>query len=81
MSSIAPYHKELEVFSMLAYRLDVARKKHPDYADGAEDAWRVILEEFSELHTAIAHESEERQVDEAIDVAITAIRFILGEHK
>lgn len=81
MSSIANHKMELEVFSFLAYRLAVARQKHPDYADGATAAWGVIREELFELLTAIDHESESRQIDEAIDVAVTAIRFILREHK
>lgn len=81
MSNIAPYHKELEVFSILAHALTVARQKHPDFADGADDAWTVIETELIELFEAIKHESEGRQIDEAIDVAVTAIRFILGEHK
>lgn len=82
MSSIANHKRELEVFSFLAYRLAVARQKHPVYANGATAAWNVIEEELMELYNAIDdHESESRQIDEAIDVAVTAIRFILGEHK
>lgn len=75
------HEKELQTFAELAYALAVARQKHPVYAKDAEAAWHVILEEFSELHTAIVHESEQRQKEEAIDVAVTALRFILGEHK
>lgn len=41
----------------------------------------VIGEEFRELEHAVLHESEERQKDEALDVAITAIRFVQEEHR
>lgn len=81
MSSIANHRKELETFSFLAYRLEVARQKHPNFADNAADAWDAIESELLELYEAINHESEDRQFDEAVDVAVTAIRFILGEYK
>lgn len=72
---------ELLLFSLLAFALSVARKKHPVFAEGADKAWEVINTELKELEYAIANESEERQRDEAIDVAVTALRFALGEHK
>lgn len=75
------HEKELQAFAELAYALAVARQKHPVYAKDAEDAWRVIHRELDELLIAVDCESEQRQKEEAIDVAVTAIRFILSEHK
>lgn len=74
------HEKELKAFAELAYALAVARQKHPVYARNAEDAWDVIEDELIELHSAVYNESEERQHEEAIDVAVTALRFILKEH-
>ena len=41
----------------------------------------VFGEEFRELEHAVLRESEERQKDEALDVAITAIRFVQEEYE
>lgn len=67
--------------SLLNEWLGMAREKHPDYADGKEEACDVITEEFFEFVRAIETESAERQREEALDVAVTALRFILGEHE
>ena len=72
---------ELLVFAELAYMLEIARKKHPVFARTAFDAADVINAEIDELYNAIDHESEERQREEALDVAVTALRFVLEEHK
>ena len=72
---------EIMSFATLAHALVVARKKHPVYAKDATEAWGVIRAELFELLHAVEHESEERQREEAIDVAVTALRFVLGEHK
>ena len=61
--------------------LSKARRKHPDFAVGAADATIVIKMEVEELDHAVAHESEERQEAEAMDVVVTAARLWMGEHK
>lgn len=66
---------------MLARRLEEAREKHPVFAENAEEAVEVIEAEFWELQYAREQESADRQLDEALDVAVTAIRFAIGEHK
>lgn len=66
---------------MLARRLEEAREKHPIFAENAEEAVEVIGEEWAELSQAVDQESQDRQHDEALDVAATAIRFAIGEHK
>lgn len=68
------YQKKLE--EMLA----LAREKHPVFAEGRYHALGVIRGEYGELEYAVEHESQRRQRAEALDVAITAIRFYLGEH-
>lgn len=78
---IGVFSKELAAFIQLANALCAARKKHPDYAAGNKAAFDVIMDEVSELSQAISYESEERQIEEAMDVAVTAMRFVLGEHK
>ena len=41
----------------------------------------LILGKGSELVHAVEHESPERIRDEALDVAVTALRLWLGEHE
>lgn len=62
-------------------RLKEARKKHPIFAPSEMDAWLVIEAELEELKNAILHESEVRQMDEALDVATTVIRFLNREYR
>lgn len=64
----------------IAERLAHAREKHPVFAEGAFHALGIIKDEFDELEHAVEHESRQRQVDEALDVIATCIRFVLGEH-
>lgn len=66
---------------MLARRLEEARQKHPRFALGSYQALKVIGEEYNELGRAVAYETPDRQLDEALDVACTAMRFVNGEHK
>ena len=65
---------------MLARRLEDARQKHPAWGEGAVAALAVIGEEYNELGRAVAYETPERQLDEALDVAATAMRFVNPEH-
>ena len=65
----------------LALGCKLARKKHHVFAEGKYYALGVIGDEFRELEHAVLRESEERQKDEALDVAITALRFVQGEHE
>ena len=66
-------------FKMLEERLHHARKKHPRFAPNAGDAWWVIQEELAELGHAIDNEGPDRVIDEALDVAATAMRLVMGE--
>ena len=59
----------------LAERAIHARRKHPRYARSNFHALGVIGSEYDELCKAVTGESEARQLDEALDVAVTAIRF------
>ena len=70
-----------QVLFMLAKRLEEAREKHPVFAEGPFQALGVIGAEFRELEVAVEHKSPDRQLDEALDVATTAMRFAIGEHK
>lgn len=65
---------------MLAQRLVEARGKHKLFAHGPSDAAMVIGAEHRELVHATLFESPGRQIDEALDVACTAMRFVNGEH-
>lgn len=54
-----------------------ARKKHPYFPEDPSEALSIIMEEVGELAAAINdHESDERMVEEAAHVAVTAFRFI-----
>lgn len=59
-----------QALAALMQRLSEARGKHP-----------VFAEEYRELVYAVEHETPERIRDEALDVAVTALRLWLGEHK
>lgn len=63
----------------LAKRMGEAREKHPVFAEGKYHALGVIGEEYRELVHAVEHESPERIRDEALDVAVTALRLWMGE--
>lgn len=65
---------------MLARRLEEARKKHPRWGEGTLPALHIICEEYVELVCACECESPDRQLDEALDVACTAMRFVNREH-
>jgi len=71
---------QADAFDMLARRLDHAREKHPVFARDEFDAVEVISEEYAELFWAIAEgEGPARILDEALDVAATAMRLVMGE--
>jgi hypothetical protein len=72
---------EDQAFSALSLRLGEAREKHPTFARDMFEAYEVIADEVLELRHAIGGETRQRQIDEALDVAATCIRFILGEHR
>lgn len=71
---------EEHALSAISLRLGEARQKHPTYARDAYEAYEVIADEVLELRHAIGCESRQRQIDEALDVIATCLRFILGEH-
>lgn len=68
------------LFYAATMRVAHARAKHPKYARGASRALEVIKSEFDELTHAVNHESPWRQYDEALDVLVTALRFVANEH-
>jgi len=69
-----------QTISLVSKRLGEAREKHPSYAHGAYDAYHVIVDEVLELRHAVGHEPRDRQISEALDVIVTALRFVMGEH-
>lgn len=70
-----------DLVAALAKRMGEARRKHPVFAEGRYHALGVIGAEYHELEKAVDYESPERMRDEALDVAVTALRFWLGEHE
>ena len=69
-----------QALSMLNVRIGEAIAKHPEFARNQYEAGEVILDEVRELKQAIGCESRQRQIDEALDVAATCMRFVMGEH-
>ena len=69
----------LKTLQAVSRRLDHARTQHPVFADNKEGAFDVIMDEVDELYEAIQNEPWGRQVDEALDVIATCVRFIEGE--
>ena len=69
-----------EAFKALAARLEHARREHPVFAHDVDDAIGVVWEEYIELNNAVANnEGPARVLDEALDVAATAMRLVMGE--
>ncbi|WP_279060436.1 hypothetical protein [Bilophila wadsworthia] len=71
------------LMAALAKRMGEAREKHPwpEHADGKYQAFGVVGEEYHELVIAVEKETPERMRDEALDVAVTALRMWAGEHE
>jgi len=71
------------LMAALAKRMGEAREKHPwpEHADGEYQALGVVGEEYHELVIAVEKETPERMRDEALDVAVTALRMWAGEHE
>ena len=65
---------------MLARRLEEARRKHPRWGLGPYYALGVIGSEYREFVRAVEHETPDRQLDEALDVACTCMRFVNREY-
>ena len=70
-----------QALAALMQRLSEARGKHPVFAEGQYHALGVIGGEYRELEKAVEYESAERMADEALDVAVTALRLWCGEHE
>ena len=69
------------IIAALARRMAEARKKHPVFAEGKYHALGVIGAEYEELVRAVERETPERVRDEALDVAVTALRLWAGEQE
>ena len=65
----------------IARRMAEARQKHPVFAEGKYHALGVIGAEYEELTRSVERETPERMKDEALDVAVTALRMWAGEHE
>ena len=65
----------------IARRMAEARQKHPVFAEGKDHALDVIGAEYEELTRSVERETSERMKDEALDVAVTALRMWAGEHE
>jgi len=64
----------------LIERLAHARREHPVFARSNGQAWAVIDDEVAELEDAIFRdEGPARVLSEALDVAATAMRLVMGE--
>ncbi len=68
-----------QAIEMLVARLAHARKEHPVFAESTSEALSTIHDEFEELFDAANYESPARVIDEALDVAATAMRLVMGE--
>ena len=76
------FDKGKELIEALALHMQHARKKHPRFAEGKFHALGVIHAEYRELEHAVTRgEGKDRERDEALDTATTALRFFIGEHE
>ena len=63
-----------DIVDKIANRMHIARIKHPNFG-GAP----CVISEIGEFLYALDHETEDRAKDEALDIIVTCIRFILDE--
>ena len=76
------FRRGRNLLEALAGRMQHARKKHPRFAEGKFQALGVIHAEYRELeHAVTSGEGKDRERDEALDTATTALRFFIGEHE
>lgn len=75
------HEQDERVLAALMRRLSEARGKHPVFAEGKYHALGVIGAEYEELTRSVERETPERMKDEALDVAVTALRMWAGEHE
>ena len=68
-----------QAIGMLVARLAHAREKHPVFAENIGFAFKAIDDEMDELFNAMVREGPARVIDEALDVAATAMRLVMGE--
>jgi NTP pyrophosphatase (non-canonical NTP hydrolase) len=69
--------KEKEAFELLQVVIRYAKSKHPEFPESPEEGFSIICEEMLELCRAINdEESNDRMIEEALHVAVTAIRFV-----
>lgn len=75
------FGRGMEALQELARTMRWARERHPDFAGDEADAYEVISREMEELNWEIHNYGPPiRKRAEAMDVAVTALRFWLGEH-
>lgn len=74
-------NKGFTILHAIVKRVNDARQKHQLFAEGKYQALGVIESEAKEFAHAIEKESEDRQINEALDVIATCIRFLNGEYK
>ena len=71
--------KEKTALEIVAIELGKAKGKHPEFPYLYSERLAIIAEELGELAAALNDgEKNERIVEEAAHVAVTAIRFIEG---
>lgn len=76
-----PGDHEFEQLVLTLYSgIDIARSKHPRFAEGKYEALGVISQEVKEFTEAVERESDKRSIEEALDVMVTCARYLAGEH-
>lgn len=72
---------EFEQLALALYSgINIAREKHPRFAEGKYEALGVISQEVEEFTEAVERESDKRSIEEALDVMVTCARYIAGDH-
>lgn len=68
---------ERQAIEHLNKAIRYAKKKHPEFPADPSEGFGIMCEEVLELCRAINEkEPNDRILDEALDVAVTAIRFV-----
>lgn len=69
--------KEKEALELLQVAIRYAKSKHPEFPEDPAAGFGIISEEMLELIRAINDgEPEDRLIEEALHVGVTALRFV-----
>ncbi len=72
--------KGMKILWVITDRLTHARNKHPHFADDITHAVHLLQDEGDEVTKALLVETDDRVIDETLDVIAVGVRLLGGEY-